>query len=202
MSKNSLSCASRLRVPYILLLAWFGPSFSTPASSLSFHINIPFFPIFMIIPRNFNIYLRTWHLSSNLIFISSCEYLIKRHNDFGPTFLLKIVSGLLPRFRPFGPFFDENDFMIYFWKSNLQYNADLPDDPNQSYSRDNLGFKFNRYGLYTIDPNFIRENKSLSFFRKVSTVTSSGTKQETVWPKPGREVPEMRMHGSGLIHRT
>ncbi|KAG5388965.1 hypothetical protein IGI04_030506 [Brassica rapa subsp. trilocularis] len=46
------SCASRLSIPYILLLCRFWLSFSAPRSSLSSRGNIPFFSIFMIILLN------------------------------------------------------------------------------------------------------------------------------------------------------
>ena len=60
-------------------------------------------------------------------------------------------------------YFDEKVFIISFRKSNLHDDAGLRDDPNQSFSRDNLGVN-NRYHLYTIDPNFIRENKFFVIF--------------------------------------
>ena len=76
----------------------------------------------------------------------------------------------------------------------------LRDGLNQSYSRDNHGVEFNCYRLYTTDPNLYEKISIYSFFRKVSTVNPIEMKQETVRPRPeGKEVPETRLHGSGLI---
>ena len=60
----------------------------------------------------------------------------------------------------------------------------LRDSPNQSYCRDNHGVRFNRYHLYTTDPNLNEKISFLSFFLKVSTVTPIEMKQETVRPRP------------------
>ena len=94
-------------------------------------------------------------------------------------FFAKIVSGLLPRFRSFEPFFDENVFTISFGR--ITFNATLVLKTVEINRTAEITLVFYKPLLfYTVDSNIYEKISLRHFYRKVSTVTPIEMKQETV----------------------